>query len=87
MLLIPAFICLLLKPHGLQGEQRCAKKQFLWQGNGEDFATNSLGEVNKYIKKENPRIPDDFQPSLFEKLLKQSPQEGSAEPCDHSQGM
>lgn len=56
-------------------------KWFPWQGNGEDFATKSLK------KKKTNTTPDDFQPSYFEKPLKQSPQEGSAEPCDHSHGM
>lgn len=57
-------------------------KWFPWQGNREDFATKSLKK-----KTQKPTTPDDFQPSYFEKPLKQSPQEDSAEPCDHSHGM
>lgn len=37
----------------------------------------------KKKKKTQNTTPDDFQPSYFEKPLKQSPQESSAEPCDH----
>lgn len=36
---------------------------------------------------QQPTTPDDFSPSYFEKWLRQSPREGSAEPCAHSPGI
>lgn len=89
-LLIPAFVCLILKLHEPQGAQRKMSQEMASNFPGREirgFCYQVWKKKNNKKTKKQPTTSDDFHPSYFEKQLRQSPQEGSAEPCDYSHGI